>query len=323
MSARVISVGPDRVPPGRSWLWWYGQVSSTPASSARVTRIGSCASGKAAARKSLSASGPMATMAGHPNLAPWPPSPRSSAPVLACRWRELVHLQRLVASWNMLADFCFSDLLLFVPLSADDASGDPDDDPDEREFVVVGHVRPSTTQTLYRHDLIGEQLDESERPLVARAMRLGEIIEGEITIAAIRERVRVLCIPVRHDGKTIAVLSRESTPVGGPVAGRARAHLRRHLQPVRPHDRRRPVPVPGRRQRLEGVAPRWATASWCSTGRRAWSTPRPTRCPPCTAWASTPASTGCGWASSASTTNRCATPSPWASRSPRRSSGAT
>ena len=81
---------------------------------------------------------------------------------------ELVHLQRLVASWNMLADFCFSDLLLFVPLSPEA----PDADPDETEFVVVGHVRPSTTQTLYRHDLIGEQLDESERPLVARAMRL-------------------------------------------------------------------------------------------------------------------------------------------------------
>ena len=121
---------------------------------------------------------------------------------------ELVHLQRLVASWNLLADFCFSDLLLFVPLSIDDPNGDPDD----TEFVVVGHVRPSTTQTLYRHDLIGEQLDESERPLVARAMRLGEIIEGEITIAVIRERVRVLCIPVRLNGKTIAVLSRESTP---------------------------------------------------------------------------------------------------------------
>ena len=36
-------------------------------------------------------------------------------------------------------------------------------------------------------------------------MRLGEIIEGEITIAVIRERVRVLCIPVRLNGKTIHI----------------------------------------------------------------------------------------------------------------------
>ena len=123
---------------------------------------------------------------------------------------EIMHLQRLVASWNMLADFCFSDLLLFVPLSS---RGSPAGESDGRsEFLLVGHVRPSTTQTLYRHDMIGETVDESDRPLVARSMRLEEIIEGEITVSAIRERVRVLCIPVRYNGRTIAVLSRESTP---------------------------------------------------------------------------------------------------------------
>jgi two-component sensor histidine kinase len=128
---------------------------------------------------------------------------------------EVVHLQRLVASWNLLADFCFSDLLLYVPLSSEQP-GAEDDDP---EFVVVGHVRPSTTQTLYRHDFIGDELEESERPLVARAMRLGEIIEGEIVVTSIRERVRALCIPVRFGGKTIAVLSRESTPSVGRSPG--------------------------------------------------------------------------------------------------------
>ncbi|MCB1039448.1 MAG: histidine kinase N-terminal domain-containing protein, partial [Acidimicrobiales bacterium] len=55
---------------------------------------------------------------------------------------EVVHLQRLVATWNMLADFCFSDLLLFVPLDAQTAGPS-----DTTEFMVVGHVRPSTTQT--------------------------------------------------------------------------------------------------------------------------------------------------------------------------------
>ncbi len=128
---------------------------------------------------------------------------------------EVVHLQRLVANWNTLADFCFSDLLLFVPLTPMGAGVDEA----LSEFVVVGHVRPSTAQTLYRHDLIGEQLVEAERPLVARAMRLEEIIEGEITVSAIRERVRVLCIPVRYNGKTIAVLSRESTPTVGRQPG--------------------------------------------------------------------------------------------------------
>lgn len=128
---------------------------------------------------------------------------------------EVVHLQRLVASWNMLADFCFSDLVLFVPTSdPDDVEAEP-----SGEFLVVGHVRPSTTQTLYRHDLIGTRVSEAQRPLVARSMRLEEIIEGEIEVEAVHELVRVLCIPVRLNGRTIAVLSRESTPSVGRSPG--------------------------------------------------------------------------------------------------------
>ena len=134
-----------------------------------------------------------------------------------------MHLQRLVASWNMLADFCFSDLVLFVPLSADAEGGQHGESaaaPDgEQRFLVVGHVRPSTTQTLYRDDLIGEEVTEDERPIVSRSMRLQEIIEGEIAVRAVHERVRVLCIPVRHEGETIAVLSRESTPSVGRSPG--------------------------------------------------------------------------------------------------------
>ena len=122
-----------------------------------------------------------------------------------------MHLQRLVAGWNMLADFCFSDLVLFVPLSPD-ADG-------EADFLVAGHVRPSTTQTLYRHDLIGEQFTAEERPVVARAMALHEIIEGEISVKQVHEPVRVLCIPVRYEGEVIAVLSRESTPTVGRSPG--------------------------------------------------------------------------------------------------------
>ena len=34
---------------------------------------------------------------------------------------QISHLQRLVASWGLLADFCFSDLLLFAPADEDGA----------------------------------------------------------------------------------------------------------------------------------------------------------------------------------------------------------
>ena len=121
---------------------------------------------------------------------------------------QIAHLNRLTTSWGVVADLCFSDLLLFVPT-----------DDEGSHFVVAAQVRPTTNQTLYVRDLIGEIADEEERPLIARSWRRGEIIEGEVTDPIIRERVRMLCIPVRHDGETVAVLSRESTPSVGRAAG--------------------------------------------------------------------------------------------------------
>jgi two-component sensor histidine kinase len=124
--------------------------------------------------------------------------------------RSVSHLQRLVSGWGLLADFCFADLLLFAPTI---------DAKDGERFLVLSQVRPSTSQTVYRADWIGTTVDEEERPLVSRAYRLGEIIEGETTIAALKERVRVLCIPVRCRGQVIGVLTRESAPSFGRQPG--------------------------------------------------------------------------------------------------------
>ncbi|MGH9182763.1 MAG: sensor histidine kinase [Acidimicrobiales bacterium] len=114
----------------------------------------------------------------------------------------LAHLQRLVVSWGPLADLCFADLLLLVPLAHD-----PGD-----QFVVIGQVRPSTSQTLYHRDLVGELVAERERPPVARAFRSGQIVEAEVTAPPLHERVRVVAIPVRWADEVIAVCSRESAP---------------------------------------------------------------------------------------------------------------
>jgi two-component sensor histidine kinase len=114
---------------------------------------------------------------------------------------RLGHLQRLVGSWGPLADLCFADLLLFAPVSGSDD-----------RFVIVGQVRPTTNQTVYRHDLVGEEVDDIERPLVARAFQTGEIVEGEINRSPLHDRVRVLCIPVRWQGDVVGVVSRESAP---------------------------------------------------------------------------------------------------------------
>src|SRR3982750_1619902 len=129
--------------------------------------------------------------------------------------QAVLHLQRLVTSWSLLADLCFADLLLFAPLA---------DGNDER-FVILGQIRPTTSKTLYQEDQIGRIVDEAERPVVARSWQLGQIIDGELSINR-GERARVQCIPVRRRDALVGILARESAPSvgrrpGGPERGYA------------------------------------------------------------------------------------------------------
>ena len=124
---------------------------------------------------------------------------------------QVDHLQRLLASWGLLADLCFADLMLFA--------GVPKGGEDRGALVVLGQIRPTTGQTLYRSDWVGDLVEVSERPLVARCLELGEIIDGEVMIETHREAVRELCIPVRHRGHTVGVLARESAPTIGRPPG--------------------------------------------------------------------------------------------------------
>jgi two-component system, sensor histidine kinase PdtaS len=111
----------------------------------------------------------------------------------------VTHLQRLVAGWGVLSDLCFADLLLFVPVGED-----------HKSFLVVGQVRPTTNQTLHLDDLVGWVIDASDRPIVARAWELGNVVEGEVEIPRRSERARLVCIPVRWQGELVAILTRES-----------------------------------------------------------------------------------------------------------------
>src|SRR5262245_41849138 len=100
----------------------------------------------------------------------------------------------------MLSDLCKADLLLFVPVIHGEGS----------RFIVLGQVRPTTNQTLHPGDLVGRIVDEVERPLVSRAWRLGQIVDGEITIAPHGERARVPCIPLRYRAELMEGITRES-----------------------------------------------------------------------------------------------------------------
>lgn len=108
-----------------------------------------------------------------------------------------------MASWGFLADLCFADLLLFAPTKVD------------QEFLIVGQIRPTTSQTLYREDQVGRTVGVADRPDVVRAWALGQIIEGEQRATVGGEVASVQCIPVRWKDELAAVLTRESAPSVG------------------------------------------------------------------------------------------------------------
>jgi two-component sensor histidine kinase len=125
-------------------------------------------------------------------------------------WGEpLRHVQRLAASWQPLADLCFSDLLLLVPVMGEHGG----------RSVVLAQVRPTTGQTVYPVDLMGTVVDEVARPLVARAFRKGEVTEGAVPLLGSSERGQVQCIPVRHAGAVVGVVTRETRPTLGRQLG--------------------------------------------------------------------------------------------------------
>jgi two-component system, sensor histidine kinase PdtaS len=112
---------------------------------------------------------------------------------------DLIHVERLATSWRPLADLTFADLLLLVPIAGEEG----------HRFVVLGQVRPVTGQTNYPQDLVGNVVDEVERPLLARCWRSGEIAKGDTTALGSKGRVRVQCIPIRNAGRMIGMVTRE------------------------------------------------------------------------------------------------------------------
>ncbi|MSV37178.1 MAG: PAS domain-containing protein [Actinobacteria bacterium] len=109
---------------------------------------------------------------------------------------QIGHLVNLASEWGMLADVCFADLLLYVPVEGDN-------------WLVLAQVRAATGQTLYLADWVGSQTSSTERPLLATAMTTGVPCEGEIFIQGVVEDCRMMAIPVQFEGEVIAVLTRE------------------------------------------------------------------------------------------------------------------
>jgi two-component system, sensor histidine kinase PdtaS len=113
---------------------------------------------------------------------------------------ELDHVQRLISAWGIMSDLSFADLLLFAPVRGSEGE----------KFVVLGQARPTTSQTFHLDVLVGWVVDQYERPMVAECWKSNTVVEANDAVLGRGDRARVQCIPVRKNGKTLAVLSSES-----------------------------------------------------------------------------------------------------------------
>lgn len=124
---------------------------------------------------------------------------------------DVLHLQRLISSWGMLADLCFSDLVLYVPLNPA-LTDEPDVDVEEKsevpEFVVLAQVRPATAQTSIPDDLVDTKGTPDEVSFVAQGYLSELLVFRESISPDGGEWIVSQCIPVKRAGKVIAVIDR-------------------------------------------------------------------------------------------------------------------
>ncbi|MGI9053348.1 MAG: sensor histidine kinase [Ilumatobacteraceae bacterium] len=119
---------------------------------------------------------------------------------------QVSHLNRLTSEWGMLADFCFADLLLYVPTKDD-------------RWLIVGQVRPATGQTVYHTDWVGAFANAGEHSVLSAALTSEEITEADVKLDSLPDTARMLAIPVRCGGRPIAVVTREWVQRSGRAQG--------------------------------------------------------------------------------------------------------
>ncbi|MDE3064135.1 MAG: histidine kinase N-terminal domain-containing protein [Acidobacteriota bacterium] len=127
------------------------------------------------------------------------------------------HLLGLTASWSLLADLSFSDMLLMAPTVG--PSG-PDD-----HLVVLGQVRPNNRATALVDDLVGSVHDAGAWPHVVAALASGERVVGEAHVEGVDEDLPEWCVPVRFDARHVAVMVRLQGPLRGPSSLYEKAYL--------------------------------------------------------------------------------------------------
>ena len=115
---------------------------------------------------------------------------------------DVAWLQLLQADWQIVADLSFADLVLWLP------------DREDRGFWAAGQMRPTTGPTAYVDDVIGTFVPNGRRPLLDAAYREGRLVREGDPEWRDDVPVRVESIPVRRNGRVIAVVARNTNLLG-------------------------------------------------------------------------------------------------------------
>ncbi|KFF31085.1 sensor histidine kinase [Bifidobacterium bombi] len=109
--------------------------------------------------------------------------------------REWLHL--LVADWQVVADLCFSDLLLILRR-------------DDGKFIVAEQCRPSTMMTLRSEDVVGQEVPLEKASEVERAFRANGVTTSQVLEKMGNNTVCNVFAPVRCGSKTLGLVVRET-----------------------------------------------------------------------------------------------------------------
>jgi two-component system, sensor histidine kinase PdtaS len=128
-------------------------------------------------------------------------------------------LSELIAEWQLLSDLSFADLILWVPKRKDYQSW-------PEGFIATAHIRPTTAPTVFAHDVIGDELNWGDNPLLDQALSQGDIVRDSEPEQVGELLIKEETVPVLYEGHIIAVISRHRDAVQMRSASRLEINYR-------------------------------------------------------------------------------------------------
>ena len=116
---------------------------------------------------------------------------------------DIEKLHALVADWQLLADLSFADLLLWVPLRADDRNW-------PLGHLVIGQMRPTTGATVHEEDFLGTKIAWGDRSNIDSALSQERIFRERDPEVRGGVSIREETVPVMNAGRAIAVITRHT-----------------------------------------------------------------------------------------------------------------